>query len=312
MRLILIYGLICIFSFELRSQSKIEVKGQVIDATGNAIPYSHISYNKSSELTFSNSKGYFSFTPDTLPATIIITNVGYEKKEIIITSSKKNLLIQLKEKSISLSEVVITNKKVNPKYIGSPKNPKGVFYMGANNPFEQNGMRIKNIDNQLYENPKLISISVKIARSLFGMIEPPDGTQQLRLRLYNLESGNNSLNGILNQNIFLSPKKGGWYKINLENINVKLPQKGFIIALEWLDKKSWMKSKKSIDPTFFYSPISIKGHEIGDSEKKYYSFWQYNHHYHPDGLSADWINSIHENLKNYIPCIRLEFIELDE
>lgn len=91
------------------------IEGKIVDAeTGEPIPFASIGIMGTSKGTSSNLNGQFTLTT-TGPASLKITCVGYESKEINSTSNV--LLIQLKPSATQLSQVVIFNKPVNAEKI---------------------------------------------------------------------------------------------------------------------------------------------------------------------------------------------------
>ena len=290
----------------LSAQDAYEVSGTVRDAKGTPIPYASISLAGETAGGYSDRTGDFSIRVEKFPASLMVTNVGYERKEITVDSATHNLKVELEEKIVMLNEVVVTNSKAKPKSIGSPKNPKGLFTHIAYKDFEQVGIIINNHKQALYTHPKWLSIAIKIDyRPLIDKRGKTDGNRKVRLRIYKLGSEGNNLSDLLHNNIMVvAPRKGGWTTIDIEKYQLELPREGFIVAIEWL-------------PTVYDNPedkkykidhLQIKGHKIREYENKFYTLWQYNHVH--SGMDPDWEKSVHEYEKLHIPCIRLEFIEL--
>lgn len=96
--------------------------------------------------TTTNSKGNFTLNfKGKLPVTLIISAVGYETKEVELTSASQNLTVSLEAKSITLNEVVSSASRVNQNILQSPvsiekmsqkaikENPSLTFYDGLAN-----------------------------------------------------------------------------------------------------------------------------------------------------------------------------------
>ena len=288
------------------AQDAYEVRGTVKDNKGTPIPYASISLAGEAAGGHSNEKGVFNIRVEKFPARLVVSSVGYENKEITVDVATHNLVIELKEKIVMLHEVVVTNSKVKPRTIGSPKNDKGVMAYIAYNDFEQVGIIVNNHNQALYTNPKWLSIAIKIDyRPLVGVGVKPDGSRRVRLRIYELGSEENNLSDLLHDNIIaVAPQKGGWTTIDIEKYHLDLSQEGFIVAVEWL-------------PTVYENPehkkrkrdhLYIKGHKIRAHEREFYTLWQSNH-VHSE-TEPGWKESAHEYEYQHIPCIRLEFIEL--
>ena len=302
----LILLIFCLCSRLVFAQETYEVSGTIKDTKGIPIPYASISLTGEGAIGHSNLNGAFSIHVEKLPIKLTVSNVGYERKEITVNSATTDLTIELKEKTVILSEVVVNNGKEKPKTIGSPKNPKGSYTHIAFNDFEQVGIIINNHNQALYSNPKWLSIDIKIDyRPIIDRRGKTDGKRKVRLRIYKLGSGEKNLTDLLHDNIIVvAPKKGGWIKIDVEKYHLHLPQEGFIVAIEWLSTVYDTPEEKK----YKYDHLQIKGHKIRPSEKEFYKLWQY-HHVHPE-TDPEWEKAVHEYEKQHIPCIRLEFIEL--
>ena len=94
------------------------LKGDVIDAGGNAVPGATVSVKGTQIGTITNAEGAFSLTiPEKYKEGILtITSIGYDKQEVEI-SGRTSFKIQLESSNSALSEVVVigygTQKKVN-------------------------------------------------------------------------------------------------------------------------------------------------------------------------------------------------------
>ncbi|MGW8123154.1 TonB-dependent receptor [Roseivirga echinicomitans] len=64
--------------------------------------------------------GVFTFGVLKFPVIIEITSVGYESKKLTLKEAKMNLVIELKEASISLNEVVVSGEKISQEELRSP------------------------------------------------------------------------------------------------------------------------------------------------------------------------------------------------
>ena len=309
MKLKLLLGLIYILSLELKGQSETVISGSVTDTSGNPVPFSTIAIADYSRGTYCDINGHFILSVERLPVSIEITNIGYEKKKLLIEeSTSMRISIILQEKKIMLDEIVITDAKVKPKIIGSPKKRKVGIYFSVENSFQQLGLMIRNKENQLYKNPIWLSLSVKInswivSGSKYG--NKPNGKRQLRLRIYNIENNTDVGKDILHENIFLSPEKKGWYKVDLRGENLKLPKEGFVVAVEWLENQPIYEWKSKDYKQDIYG-VGISGHRLSDEERQFYSTMRYR------SISTGWQKPNHIlEREQHIPCFQLEFIELE-
>ena len=306
----LISLLIFLLSIELHAQQETTIMGSVTDILANPIPFSTIAViDQPSQGTYTDIQGDFILKLRHFPVLLEISNVGYEKKQILLDSTLStlnNISVILNQKEIVLNEVVVTDTKMKSKTIGSPKSRKGILSFTTNKPFEQLGLMIKNQENRLYSDPKWLSIHIKIyggGSSGFGT--RPTGDAQLRLRLYKIDSNGKVGEDILTNSLFLSPAKGGWYKVDISDLNLTLPPERFIIAVEWLLNQS-VRQWEFKDYSDTNYGLEILGHRLSSEEKKYYSTYRYR------SLSTGWKRPDHIAERDlHIPCFRLEFIELD-
>lgn len=89
-----------------------KIFGKIIDQrTGETIPFCSITISGTLKGTSTNELGEFELNVPSLPTTLIISHLNYEKQTININSSNTNLNIKLKPLVYELEEVTITNKK---------------------------------------------------------------------------------------------------------------------------------------------------------------------------------------------------------
>jgi iron complex outermembrane receptor protein len=86
------------------------IKGKVTDASGEALPYINVLVKGTANGTTSDDNGEFNLTVKSLPATVVISSIGYKTKEVKINSSSY-VTIVLEEGSESLEEIVVTGSR---------------------------------------------------------------------------------------------------------------------------------------------------------------------------------------------------------
>ena len=101
----LFFFLLTFVSFSLSSQT---IKGKVIEASGESIPFADVIEKGTTNGTSTNGDGEFSITVKKIPTTIVISSLGFANQEIKITSASKFINVTLKEDSDVLEEVVIS------------------------------------------------------------------------------------------------------------------------------------------------------------------------------------------------------------
>lgn len=98
------------------SRADIEVSGRVVDEHGNAIVGATIKHKTSSKSTMTGQEGKFTLTVDDAKATLVVSFIGYDTQEVIV-SAGVSMLIKMKEFSSGLDAVVVvgygTQKKAN-------------------------------------------------------------------------------------------------------------------------------------------------------------------------------------------------------
>ncbi len=100
------------FSIIQTSINNYTIQGKTIDKkTGETIPFCSITLDGTQTGTSSNELGEFEIKVDTLPAKLVFHHVSYQKQFVIITDSKKEIVVQLSPLVNILDEVVIENSK---------------------------------------------------------------------------------------------------------------------------------------------------------------------------------------------------------
>ena len=88
-------------------------RGRVMDAQNNALPFSNITNTSDSIGTYADANGYFNLiSPDSV-LKVRISSIGFEPSIVSLETNLAGNNIKLEEDRSSLSEVVISDKKVN-------------------------------------------------------------------------------------------------------------------------------------------------------------------------------------------------------
>lgn len=150
-------------SFTAFSQTRIG--GEVLDESGNSLPFVNVIFLNSSEGTTTTEKGIFYLKSDKNYKTAEISYIGYETMVVPLKSGDNlNMKIVLKEASESLSEVMIyqgkTSKKNNPaidilRKIWENRRKNGVkeFDQYQYRRYEKLEFDLNTIDSAFIENP---------------------------------------------------------------------------------------------------------------------------------------------------------------
>ena len=86
------------------------VKGKVVDPSGEALPYINVLVKGTANGTTTDDNGEFKLTAKSLPATLIVSSIGYKTKQVTARNSN-SITIVLQEGSESLEEIVVTGSR---------------------------------------------------------------------------------------------------------------------------------------------------------------------------------------------------------
>lgn len=126
MRLFLALGcLLCVALFAptlLRAQSSVTLSGQVTDVDdGEPLIGVNILVKDKVIGTVTDGDGTFSFTVnESLPLTLVVSSVGYGRKEVTVDNQTDNLSIELEYQTLLGQEVVVSASRVEESILESP------------------------------------------------------------------------------------------------------------------------------------------------------------------------------------------------
>ena len=84
------------------------ITGKITDTQGEAIPFANVIEKGTSNGTTADGNGDFSINLSTLPATIVVSSLGYTTKEVQVTDTSQAVNVSLSEDTVGLDEVVVT------------------------------------------------------------------------------------------------------------------------------------------------------------------------------------------------------------
>jgi hypothetical protein len=104
--------LCCLFFLVYSAQSQHSIGGTIQDAeSGEFLPAANIQIAGTLKGTISNQQGDFSLTLDSLPATLIVSYIGYATARVSITDiSPRNLIISLQPIAYELEPIIVTGE----------------------------------------------------------------------------------------------------------------------------------------------------------------------------------------------------------
>ena len=202
-----------------------QINGVIVNAnTKEKIPFVNIWVENENTGTTSNEKGYFILDVDRTK-TIIFSAIGFEK--LAIKGSNIKNIVVLKPKIIEFPEIFIEPTNQNKELvIGKFKKSKIRDYFGGGTkpwiiaryfPYNSN-----------YSKTKFLNKICILTKSFIK-------NANFKIRLYAVNEKGEPKGYIYNKNILGIAKKGKKItEINLRNLNIEFPKKGFFIAVEWL------------------------------------------------------------------------------
>ncbi|SFW61241.1 carboxypeptidase-like regulatory domain-containing protein [Cellulophaga fucicola] len=202
-----------------------QLKSVIIDSeTKEKIPYVNIWVENENIGTTSNENGEFELEIDDTKI-ILFSAIGFETKKIS-SDSIKNIL-ELKPLITELDEIIINSKKSSQELtIGEFKKSKINTYFACG---KQPWISAKFFAyNEKYERTPYL-------KKLRILTNSDVKNSKFNIRLYGVNVNGEPENYIYNENIIGIAKKGKkTTEIDLSELNIEFPNKGFFVAIEWL------------------------------------------------------------------------------
>jgi len=202
-----------------------QIKGIVLDInTKNPIPYANISIKDSNYGITSDSKGEFIINSDSLNFTIILSSIGYEKKNFEVKHSE--IKIFLKPKIYDLPEILIKAQE-KKKLVINRLNKKGLNHLFACGGFSWIPSKFFEYKSNYTETPYISSLKI--------LVQSEINRAKFNIRLLSANENGEPQEEIFNENIFAyASKHKKFVTVNLANKMIRFPEKGLFVALEWL------------------------------------------------------------------------------
>lgn len=230
------------------------IKGRVIDKSSQiSIPYATIGLLKQNVGINADKGGYFTFIEDVTDLdTLIISAVGYESLKTTVSRIKQDSIIELEKKIVVLSEVKVSSK-TNWQYLVLNKldcSNKGLTTTGFTTQIAQR-FRVPEKNCQL--------TVIKICTN-----SPPFITKRAKflIRIYDIDSATGTPSSELTNKIIEVESDKRIANIDVEEMQIFIPNNQFFIAVEWL-KMPYNEDKKGK-----YSTVSTYRPSISFKEDK--------------------------------------------
>ena len=203
----------------------IQLKSVIIDSeTKEKIPYVNIWVENENIGTTSNEKGEFELKIDS-PKIILFSAIGFQTKKVS-SDSIRNIL-ELKPAINELDEIIINSKKLDKELI------IGEFKKSKINSYFACGIQPW-ISAKFFEHKEEYEKTPYLKK--FRILTNSDiKNSKFKIRLYRINEKGEPQNYIYNENIIGIAKKGKrTTEIDVSELNIEFPEKGFFIAIEWL------------------------------------------------------------------------------
>tara|TARA_R110001583_G_scaffold190362_2_gene354548 strand:+ start:2681 stop:3574 length:894 start_codon:yes stop_codon:yes gene_type:complete len=257
-----------------------QLKSVIIDSeTKEKIPYVNIWVENENIGTTSNEKGEFELEIDS-PKIILFSAIGFQTKKVS-SDSIKNIL-ELKPVITELDEIIINSKKLSQEFtIGEFKKSKiNSYFACGKQPW---------ISARFFEHKEEYEKTPYLKK--FRILTNSDvKNSKFNIRLYGVNEKGEPENYIYNENIIGIAKKGKkTTEIDVSELNIEFPEKGFFIAIEWLiiegnkyEYKYTMKGSRkklkgiSYEPAIGTVPIETNENSWRFNQGKWRKTWKNN------------------------------------
>jgi len=218
---------------------QISFDGKVINSKSREIiPFATVGLVKENIGTNANEDGSFLLVSNSNKAndTLIVSCVGYLSKKLPVDLGKaSNLVIELNEQEGVLDDVVIKNKN---SWTLKTLND----FSGCGNRFlTTNGYQAQLAQHFVVDDSNALLTNIKICRKSMAILNP-DKTI-FRVRIYDINIKTKSPSTDLCNQIIEVKTKSKFVNINLEKYKIRIPNKEFFVAIEWL-KISYNENKR--------------------------------------------------------------------
>jgi hypothetical protein len=229
---------------------------QVKDENDVSIPYATMVIKKNNLFFVGDSSGKFCarfLAKVTRGDTILLSAIGYEDLKTVFISSTP---IVLKQKNISLPEIIIANGEGTIETWGTKKNPGvfgGYFCTQAFSEILNSQARIIFPEGS-YKKAEIQSVAF-YDQTGKGIDVP------VRVRVFLLGKDSLPIGDYLKENIILNTKGIGWIEADLKDFGLIIPKEGIAVAIELF----------VVNEDLYYVQ-TIKGKDGKKHERKMYGF----------------------------------------
>jgi hypothetical protein len=215
----------CLFLLFLISMISFgQINGVVKDRVSNEpIPYVNIWVENENIGTTSNENGAFTLDTDEKTKTIIFSSIGYETEKVNSESIKD--VVRLNPKIINLKEIAVSpSKKKHSTVIGRFNKSRIDHYYGCNSPWII--ARYFEFKEKYSKTPYLKKIQILTASKI---------NSKFNIRFYSVNGNGEPGNYVYDKNFICTAQKAcDITEIDVSELNIRFPEEGLFIAVEWL------------------------------------------------------------------------------
>ena len=213
------------------SAQKAEIKGVIVDKdTKEPLPFTSIGLKNEQIGALSNEHGQFVVPAPTQNTadSLVVVALGYGRRAVLVKRgvAVASLTIELPKRAVALGNVTVKAGKIKNLGLGSRSDDPGEG-MIQGLPGSQYAFFVKNEKQKKLGNVRTVS---------FYIGENGFPREPFRVRIYKADGNYNAPNtDLLTENVVVSASRGGeWYTIDLSTYNIKAPEEGFFVAMEWI------------------------------------------------------------------------------
>ena len=225
---------IALFSFIIvpfAYAQKVEIKGVIVDKdTKEPLPFTSIGLKNEQIGALTNEHGQFVVPAPTQNTadSLVVVALGYGRRAVLVKRgvAVASLTIELPKRAVALGNITVKAGKIKNLGLGSRSDDPGEG-MIQGLPGSQYAFFVKNEKQKKLGNVRTVS---------FYIGENGFPREPFRVRIYKADGNYNAPNtDLLTENVVVSASRGGeWYTIDLSTYNIKAPEEGFFVAMEWI------------------------------------------------------------------------------
>lgn len=250
-----------------------QIKAVIIDSeTKQPIPLVSIWVVGEDKGTTANEQGYFELKETDITKTLLFSAVGYGDVNIKIADLQSRVIMS--PKAIELDEIVIaTRKNKTFRTVNALEDEDETYFASSSTVTPRMNARLIPNRKEYAATPFIKDVTfITVGRT---------PNPKFNLRLYSVAEDGAPGELLYDKNLICTVKKGRRITtIDLSSYNIRMPEKGFFVAIEWL-----------IIDSNRYDLVSLKYGKALDRKDKHYNI-----HYDPpfkcaytDKLSSQWL-----------------------